>query len=55
MGEGRSVYRVWVKKLEGKRQLGRHRRSWEDNRKMDPQEVRFGSSWLRIDTGGGHL
>ena len=55
MGEGRSVYRVWVRKPEGKRPLGRPRRRWEYNIKMDLQEVRYGSSWLRIGTGGGHL
>ena len=39
MGEGRGVYRVLVGKLEGKRPLGRPRRRWEDNIKMDLQEV----------------
>jgi len=38
-GEGRGVHRVLVWKPEGKRQLGRHRRRWEDNIKMDLQEV----------------
>ena len=33
------VYRVLVGKLEGKKQLGRPRRRWEDNNKMDLQEV----------------
>ena len=59
-GEGRGVYRVLVGKLEGKRPLGRPRRRWVDNIKMDLQEVGCGgvwtgSSWLRIRTGGGHL
>jgi hypothetical protein len=35
MGEDRGVHRVLVGKLEGKRPLGRPRRSWEDNIKMD--------------------
>jgi hypothetical protein len=35
MGEGRGVYRVSVRRLEGKRPLGRPRRRWEDNIKMD--------------------
>jgi hypothetical protein len=35
IGEGRGVYRVMVGKPEGKRPLGRHRRRWEDNIKMD--------------------
>ena len=39
MGEGRVVHRVLVGKPEGKRQLGRPRRRWEDNIKMDIQEV----------------
>ena len=39
MGEGRGVYRVLVEKPEGKRSLGRHRRSWGDTIKMDLQEV----------------
>jgi hypothetical protein len=39
MGEGRGVYRILVEKPEGKRPLGRHRCRWEDNIKMDPQEV----------------
>ena len=44
---------------EGKRQLGRTRCRWEDNIKMDLQEVgwetRTGFIWLRIGTGGGLL
>jgi hypothetical protein len=39
MGEGRGVYRVLVGKPEGKRPLGRQRCRWEDNIKMDVQEV----------------
>ena len=39
MGEGRGVYRVLVGKTEGKRRLGRPRRRWEDNIKIDLQEV----------------
>jgi hypothetical protein len=56
MGEGRGVYRVLMGKPEGKRPLGRPRLRWEDNIKMDLQEmgcgVWTGSSWLRIGTGG---
>jgi hypothetical protein len=58
MGQGRGVYRVLVGKPEGKRSLGRPRRRWEDNIKMDLQEEGGGCedwSWLRIGTGGGHL
>ena len=39
MGGGRGVYRVLVGKPEGKRPLGRPRSRWEDNIKMDLQEV----------------
>jgi len=39
MGEGRGMYRVLVGKLEGKRPIGRPRRRWEDNIKVDLQEV----------------
>jgi len=59
MGERRGVYRDLVGKPEGKRPLGRLGRRWEDNIKMDLQEVGCGvgtgSSWRRIGTGGGHL
>ena len=59
MGEERGVHRVLVGKPEGKRPLGRPSRRWEDNIKMDLQEVGgvvgTGWSWLRIETGGGHL
>jgi hypothetical protein len=37
MAEGRGVHRVLVEKLEGKRTLGRPRRRWEYNIKMDLQ------------------
>ena len=39
MGEGRGVHRVLVGRPEGKRPLGRPRRRWEDNIKMDLQEL----------------
>ena len=39
MGEGRGVHRVLVGKPEVKRPLGRPRRRWENNSKMDLQEV----------------
>jgi len=39
MGEGRDVHRVLVGKPEGKRPLGRPRHRWEDNLKMELQEV----------------
>ena len=43
MGERRGVYRVLVGKPEGKRPLGRPRRRWDDNIKMDFQEVECGN------------
>jgi len=46
LGEKRGVYRVLVRKSEGKRPLGRKRRRWEDNIKMDLQEVRCGGYGL---------
>ena len=42
MGERRGVYSVLVGKPEGKRPLWRPRRRWENNIKMDHQEVAFG-------------
>jgi len=42
MRDGRCVYGVWVGKPDGKRTVGRRRRRWEDNIKMDLQEVRGG-------------
>ena len=39
MGQGRGVHRVLVGRPEGKRPLGRPRHRWEDNIKMDLQEV----------------
>ena len=46
MGERRGVYRVLVGKSEGKRPLGRPRRRWDDNIKMDLQEVVYGGCGL---------
>jgi hypothetical protein len=49
MREGRGVQRVLVRKSEGKRQLGRPRRRWEDNNKMDLQEVGGGcGDWMEL-------
>jgi hypothetical protein len=49
----------FVGKPEGKRKLGIPRRRWQDNIKMDLQEVRCGAwavfIWLRTEAGGGHL
>jgi len=49
MGESRGVYRILVGKPEGKRPLGRPRHSWEDNIKMDIQEVGCGGmDWIKL-------
>ena len=49
MGEDRGVHRVLVGKPEGKRSLGRPRRRWEDNIKMDLQEVEGGrGDWMEL-------
>jgi len=49
MGKGRGVYRVLVGKPEGKRPLGRLRRRWKDNIKMDLQEVGEGyGDWKEL-------
>jgi hypothetical protein len=45
----RSIYRVLAGKPEGKRPLGIFRRRWEDNIKMDDQEVGLGSmDWIEL-------
>ena len=49
MGEDRGVHRMLVGKPEGKRPLGRPRRRWEDNIKMDLQEVGGGRwDWMEL-------
>ena len=48
MVEGRVVHRVLVGKPEGKRPLGRPSRRWEDNIKMDLQEVGGGGDWMEL-------
>jgi hypothetical protein len=49
MGEDRGLHRVLVGKPDGKRLLGRPRRRWEGNIKMDLQEVGGGrEDWLEL-------
>ena len=49
MGEERAVYMVLVEKPEGKRPLGRPRRRWVDNIRMDLQEVGYGHvEWIGL-------
>jgi hypothetical protein len=49
MGEERGVYRVSVRKPDGKRPLGRPRGKWEDNIKIDLKEVGCaGHDWIEL-------
>ena len=49
LGEGRVVHGILMWKNEGKRPLGRPRRRWEDNIKMDLQEVGGGcGDWMDL-------
>jgi hypothetical protein len=49
MGEGRGVYRVLIGRPEGERPLGRPRRRWEDNIKMDLREISIGeANWIQL-------
>jgi hypothetical protein len=61
MGKKLNAYRILAGKSEGKRLLGRPRRRWVDNIKMDLREIGWdgvdwiGLMWLRIGTSGGLL
>jgi hypothetical protein len=46
--EGRVAYRILVGGPEGSRPLGRPRRRWEDNIKMDLQEEVWGGAWIGL-------
>ena len=48
MGEGRGVDRVLEGKPKGKRPLRRPRRRWQDNIKMDLQEMGGGGDWMEL-------
>jgi hypothetical protein len=60
-GEGRDLYRVLMGKPEGKRQLERPMRRWDDNTELRWFFLKWdvgvwtGMSWLRVGTGGGNL
>jgi hypothetical protein len=53
MGEGRGVYRVSVGRPEVNRPVGRPRRRWEDNIKLDLREM--GINWGKLDPDGARL
>jgi hypothetical protein len=48
VGEKRGEYRILVGRPDGRRPLGRHRRRWEDNIKMDLQDVGWGMDWIEL-------
>jgi hypothetical protein len=49
IGERRGVYRILVGRPEGKRPLGRPRRRWENNIKMDLMEIGIdGTNWIQL-------
>jgi hypothetical protein len=49
MGEKRNAYRILVENLEGKRPLGRPRRRWADNIKIDLREIGWdGVDWIDL-------
>jgi hypothetical protein len=49
MGEKMNAYRIMVEKPEGRRPLGRSRRRWTDNIKMDLREIRWdGVDWIDL-------
>jgi hypothetical protein len=49
VGEGLGAYKVLVGRPEGKRPLGKPRRRWEDNIKMDLREIGIdGANWIRL-------
>jgi hypothetical protein len=55
VGEKRNVYKMLVGKPEGKRSLGRPRRRWVDNIKMDLREIRWGGmDWIYLVQDGDH-
>jgi hypothetical protein len=55
MGETRNAYKIWVGKPEGKRPLGRPRRRWVDNIKVDLREIGWdGRDWIELAQDRDH-
>jgi hypothetical protein len=53
MGQPRNAYRILVRKLDGKRPLGRPRRRWMDSIKMDLREIGWdGMNWFDLAQKG---
>jgi hypothetical protein len=53
MGEKRNAYRILVGNPEGKRPLGRPKRKWVDNIKMDVREIGWdGMDWIYLAQDG---
>jgi hypothetical protein len=48
MGEKRGAYRILVGRPEGRRPLGRPRRRWKDDIKMDIHDVGWGMDWIQL-------
>jgi hypothetical protein len=48
MGEESKVFKVLVRKPEGKRSLGRLRLRWEDGIRMDLREIVWGVEWIQL-------
>jgi hypothetical protein len=53
MGEERKMYKVLVRKLEGKWSLGRPRRRWEDGLTRDRGEIGWGIEWIILTQDRG--
>jgi hypothetical protein len=52
MGEKRGAYKILVGRPEGRRPFGRPRRRWQDNIKMDLQEVGWGMDGIELARDG---
>jgi hypothetical protein len=55
MGDKRNVYRIFVRKPEGKRPQDRPRHRWVDNVKMDQRDIEWGGmDWIDLAQDGDH-